>query len=196
MVTGAAKLSSQEKRQLAAALADARRRTSARLAMTVVYVSDKYPLYSMVYGGFAGIVALGVLALFWPGLTLRVGFYAAVGAAFLVTALLDVMPIRLRFIPPHAKLWECWELAHRSFASRILARTDRKTGILIFVSLGERYIEVVTDRDVDLKIPQSVWDGLIGDFMIAAKQNRIAEGLVAAVETATEVLEKHYPAAG
>jgi putative membrane protein len=97
-------------------------------------------------------------------------------------------------VPRHAKHWECWELAHRSFASRVLAQTDRKTGILLFVSLGERYVEVVTDRDVDLKVPQSAWDAIIKDFTAAAKQKRLADGLVAAVEACTKVLETHYPA--
>jgi putative membrane protein len=194
LVARAAKLSLKQKRLLATALADARGRTSARLALTVVYVSDKYPLYSLVYGALAGIAVLGALALGWPNLPLRDGFYAAVGATIVVTALFDIMPLRLKFIPRHAKFWECWELAHRSFAARILAQNDRKTGILIFVSLGERYIEVVTDRDVDRHIPQSVWDALIKDFTTAAKRRRIGEGLIAAVENATKVLEQHYPA--
>jgi putative membrane protein len=76
----------------------------------------------------------------------------------------------------------------------VLAQSDRKTGILLFVSLGERYVEVVTDRDVDLKVPQPVWDAIIKDFTAAAKQKRLADGLVAAVEACTKVLETHYPA--
>ena len=104
------------------------------------------------------------------------------------------LPLRLLLVPRHAKHWECWEMAHRSFAARVLAQTDRKTGILLFVSLGERYVEVVTDRDVDLHVQQSTWDAVIADFTRAAKQGRLADGLVAAVDACTKVLETHYPA--
>lgn len=187
-------LTADEKRQLAAALAAAKTQTAARIKLTVVYVSDKYPLYSMLYGAFVGIAVLGGLALFLPGLPLREGFYAAVGTTIAVTALCDILPVRLKLIPRHAKFWECWELAHRSFAARILARNDRKTGILLFVSLGEHYVEVVTDRDVDRHIPQREWDTLIAAFAGAARSGRIGDGLIGLVEGATAVLAPHYPA--
>ena len=96
-------------------------------------------------------------------------------------------------VPRHAKNWESWELAHRAFASRILAQNDRKTGICFFVSLAERYVEVVTDRDVDLHIPQSVWDAIIKDFLAEARRGRVGEALPKAVEACTKVLEQHYP---
>jgi putative membrane protein len=192
----AIKLSTEEHEKLRQALADAERRTTARLELTVVRASDKYPLYPMLYGGMAALAALGALAVFAHGLSLRSGFYISAGVFAAVSLILEWLPLRLMLIPKHARAWECWELAHRSFASRVLARNDRKTGILIFVSLGERYIEVVTDRDVDRHIKQDVWDGLIRDFTTAAKEKRIGEGLAAAVETATKVLEGHYPKAG
>lgn len=193
MVIGTKNISTAEKRRLAAALAAAKAKTSARIALTVVYVSDKYPLYSMVYGALTGIAVLGAMALGWPDLPLRDAFTAALGTTIVATAALDWLPLRLKFIPWHAKLWECWELAHRSFAARILAQNDRKTGVLLFVSLGEHYVEVVTDRDVDRHIPQTVWDRVIGDFLVAAKDRRYGEGLVALVTAAGEILADDYP---
>ena len=194
MVARAAKLTKEQGLQLKAALAAVPARTSARLALNVVYISDKYPLYPLIYGALVGVGVLGVLAIFWPELSLRLGFYGAAGATIVTTALLDWMPLRLKLIPKGAKFWECWELAHRSFAARVLAQNERKTGILLFVSLGEHYVEVVTDRDVDRHIPQSVWDAIIGDFAVAARQHRIGEGLIAMVGAATKVLEEQYPA--
>jgi putative membrane protein len=55
-------------------------------------------------------------------------------------------------------------------------------------------VEVVTDRDVDLRIPQSVWDAIIKDFLAGAAKGRLGSSLIAAVEACTKVLEQHYPA--
>lgn len=173
----------------------ARAKTSARMRLTVVYVSDKYPLYSMVYGALAGIFVLGALAIGWPDIPLRDGFYAALGTTIVVTAALDWLPLRLMFIPRKAKFWECWELAHRSFASRILARNDRKTGVLLFVSLGERYVEVVTDRDVDLRLRQGEWDRLIAAFTARAHKGEVGEALIELVEASGNLLATVYPVA-
>jgi putative membrane protein len=194
LVTGA-HLKADEHKTLSAALADAEKRTSARFELVTVPVSDRYTLYPIICGAIVALTVLGALALFWPGLSLRMGFLAAAGLFAALPFLFEWLPLRLMLVPRHAKHWECWELAHRSFASRVLAQTNRKTGILLFVSLGERYVEVVTDRDVDLHVPQSTWDAIIKDFTAAAKQKRLADGLVAAVEACTKVLEKHYPAA-
>jgi putative membrane protein len=187
-------LSRDERARLHAACDTAEKRTSARFELVTVPVSDRYALYPLIYGAVVGLAVLGALALFWPELTLRTGFLATAVAFAAASFLFEWLPLRLMLVPRHAKHWECWELAHRSFASRVLAQTDRKTGILLFVSLGERYVEVVTDRDVDLKVPQSAWDAIIKDFTAAAKQKRLADGLVAAVEACTKVLETHYPA--
>ena len=188
------KLSHDEHARLHAACEAAAKRTSARFELVTVPVSDRYTLYPIVGGTVVGLTALGALALFWPELSLRMGFLAAAALFAVSSFLFEWLPLRLMLVPRHAKHWECWELAHRSFASRVLAQTDRKTGILLFVSLGERYVEVVTDRDVDLKVPQSTWDAIIKAFTASAKQGRLADGLVAAVDACAKVLETHYPA--
>lgn len=187
------KITKEHRASLKAALETAEKRTSARIAVATVPVSDHYKLYPLVYGGLVAVLTLAVLAFFWPHMTLRNAFLITIVASGAVTFLLDIWPLRIAVVPHHAKLWECWELAHRAFASRVLAQNDRKTGILLFVSLGERYVEVVTDRDVDRHIPQTVWDAIIKDFLAEAKQGRVGEGLPKMVEASTAALEKHYP---
>lgn len=187
------KLTDAQRAKLKVALEAAEKRTSARLAVTTVPISDKYKLYPALYGALAAFLMGAVLSLFFPHLPLREAFLIVVVAAGVATFLLDFWPLRLAMVPRHAKLWECWELAHRAFASRVLAQNDRKTGILVFVSLGERYVEVVTDRDVDRHIPQSVWDAIIKDFLAEAKQGRVGEALPKMVEASAGVLAQHYP---
>jgi len=187
------KLSSDERGKLHAAVETAQARTSARLAVVTVPISDRYALYPLVLGGTTAFLTGAVLALFFRHMPLREAFFLVALVAAAATFLLDIMALRLAVVPRHARNWECWELAHRAFASRILAQNDRKTGILVFVSLGERYVEVVTDRDVDRHIPQSVWDAIIKDFLAEAKQGRVGEALPKMVEASAKVLEQYYP---
>ncbi len=189
------KLSHEQRSALHQACEAAEKRTSARLVVVTVPISDRYHLYPLVYGGITAVTVFAILALAFQQMALREAFFITAVIAALVTFALDWMPLRLKLVPRHAKNWECWELAHRSFASRILAQNDRKTGIVLFVSFGERYVEVVTDRDVDLKVPQSTWDAIIKEFTAAAREGHVGEGLTAAVEACTKVLEQHYPPA-
>jgi putative membrane protein len=189
------KLNSSERQALHAATAAAEARTSARIAVVTVPVSDRYGLYPLVFGAVVGFFVFTVLAGFFPHLALREAFLITAAVAAIATYALEIMALRLMVVPRHAKNWECWELAHRAFASRILAKNDRKTGICFFVSLGERYVEVVTDRDVDLHIPQTVWDAIIKDFLAEAKQGRVGAALPKAVDACATVLAQYYPPA-
>lgn len=187
-------LSHDERARLHAACEAAGKRTSARFELVTVPVSDRYAHYPIIYGAVVGLAVLGALALFWPELSLRTGFFATAVGFAASSFLFEWLPLRLMLVPKHIKHAHARDMAHRAFAARVLAQTDRKPGIVFFVSLGERYVEVVTDRDVDLKVPQGTWDAVIADFTRAAKQKRLADGLVAAVDACAKVLETHYPA--
>lgn len=187
------KLNDKDRAALRQAQEVASHQTSARIAVVTVPVSDRYALYPIIYAAAAALLAFTAIAGFFPLLSLRTGFVVTAAAAVLAGLATEYLPLRLKLISRHAKNWECWELAHRAFASRILAQNDRKTGICFFVSFGERYVEVVTDRDVDLHIPQSVWDAIIKDFLAEARKGRIGPALPKAIEACAAVLAKHYP---
>ncbi|MDE2499397.1 MAG: TPM domain-containing protein [Alphaproteobacteria bacterium] len=188
-------LSSEQRAKLHAACEAAEARTHARFILTTMHVSDRYALYPLVYGAVVGFTVLGVLALFWPELSLRDAFFAGAAVFAVASLALDWLPLRLKVVPKRVKHAHARAMAHHAFAARVLAQNDHKPGILFFVSTGERYVEVVTDRDVDLRIPQKTWDDIIADFTAAAKTGRIADGFLAAVEACTKVLETHYPKA-
>lgn len=189
------KLSEQDRAALHQAQEEAAKRTSARIAVLTVPVSDRYKLYSLVYAAAAALLTFTVIAAYFSDLSLRTAFMVTAGAAIVTGLITEYLPVRLLLISRHAKNWECWELSHRAFAARILAQNDRKTGILFFVSFGERYVEVVTDRDVDLHVPQRVWDAIIKAFLLEAKAGRAGAALPKAIEACATVLAEHYPPA-
>ena len=188
-------LSADDHKRLSAALAEAEKRTSARFELVTVPLSDRYALYPIIYGAIVGLAVLGTLALFWPELSLRTGFFATSLAFVASSLLLEWRPLRLMIVPGHVKRSHALALAHHAFAARVLAQADRKPGIAFFVSLGERYVEVVTDREVHQRAPQETWDAIIADFTDAARKDRVADGLIGAVESCTKVLATHYPTA-
>ena len=187
-------LNHEERVKVQAAESAAEARTRARLTVVTLPVSDRYALFPALYGALAAMAVLAGLALFVPVMPLRTAFFIGAAVFAAVSFALDWMPLRLACVPRRIKHAHARTLAHQAFAARVLAQTERKPGITLFVSLGERYVEVVTDRDVDLKVPQSTWDAIIADFTAGAASGRHAEALVAAIQASTKVLEQHYPA--
>jgi len=187
-------LTHDEHAKLHAAEQAAEARTGARLVLDVVPLSDRYALYPIVYGAVAGLLLLGLLALLLPELSLRDGFFATAIAFCVVSLALEWLPLKLLIVPKKVKHHHAREMAHRVFAARILAQADKKPGVALFAALGERYVEIVADRDVHSRVPQSAWDTIIADFSDFARKGRAVDGLLAAAQACTKVLEEHYPA--
>jgi len=191
MVTG---LSHDDHKRITAALTDAAKRTSARFEVVTVPLSYRYALYPIIYGAVAALAVFGILALFLPEYSLRTGFYATALAFMAASLLLEWRPLRLMIVPKRIKHSHTAAMAHHAFAATILAQSERKPGVALFVSLGERYVQVIADREVHSRVPQESWDAVVADFTDAARKGRIADGLLGAVESCTKVLEQHYPA--
>jgi putative membrane protein len=95
-----------------------------------------------VWGALVALVAAGVIALIHLApLSFRDGFAAEAVLFCVVSLVLEWQPLKLLFVPGHIKRAHARAFAHREFAVRILASPERRGGVLLFVSLGERYSE-------------------------------------------------------
>jgi len=186
-------LSDEEQARVNAAVAAVERRTSARFVLALVPVSERYLLYPLAWSAVIALLATGALALALPDLPMRDGFLVDAGLFLALTFLLDWLPIRLRLVPRRVKEHHAHVFAHREFAARILASTEHRNGVLFFVSLGERYVEVMADRDIHARVAEGTWERIVADFVAAAKSRRLADGFIAGVEACAAVLETHYP---
>jgi len=72
--------------------------------------------------------------------------------------------------------------------------TERNSGVLIYVQLVERRIEIVADRGIAAKVEQAEWDAVCREMEKAFRAGRYAEGALQAVERTTRLLAKHFPA--
>jgi putative membrane protein len=187
------KLSDGDRKRLNATLDAVRTRTSARFDLQVVSLTDRYALYPVAFGAFAALILAGVLALFYPELSLRDAFAFEVGLFVLVSLALEWVPLKLLLVPRRQKHLRAMQMAHRAFAARILAARERTSGMLIFVALGERYVELVTDDVLDRRVGQPFWDRIVKDLTADARRGDLANGLVKAVEECGKALAQHFP---
>ncbi|HKW53183.1 MAG TPA: TPM domain-containing protein [Stellaceae bacterium] len=188
-----APLSVAERDRIHAATVAVERRTSALFALAIVPVSERYVLFPLLWGAVLALAATGVLALIRPELGIGLGFVFNAALFIALSLVLDWLPLRLMLVPRRAKHAHARQLAHREFAARILANAQHRNGVLFFVSLGERYVEIIADRDIHARVPEGTWDKIVADFIAAVKAGRLADGFIAALDACAAVLETHYP---
>ena len=70
--------------------------------------------------------------------------------------------------------------------------TEFNSGVLIYLLLAERAIEIVADRGLNRHVSQAQWDELTGSMSAAFKAGNFEEGLVAAVDAVDALLRRHF----
>ena len=96
-------------------------------------------------------------------------------------------------VPQFIRRRNAHEIAIREFMVRGLSRTRDRTGILLYVALAERYAEVVADTGIADRVDAGAWRGIIDEITTATQEDRLADGLVGAVEQAGRLLAKDFP---
>jgi putative membrane protein len=185
------KLSEQDRHRIQAAVKEAEAQTHARFACVIMPASDRYGLYPLLWGAALALMAGAGLALAKPELSLRMGILIE-AALFAVSALaFDWFPLRLLLVPKHAKREHARNFAQREFAARILS--SGRDGVLFFVSLGERSVEILATREVHAKVGEAAWNAIVADFVAKAKAGRVADGAIAAIQACAGHLKMHFP---
>ena len=96
-----------------------------------------------------------------------------------------------------AQLWR--ELSSRDRAREVFAaqgvwNTEENNGVLIYLLLADRKVEVVADRGVDGKAAPGEWQAICQVMEARFREGRFEEGAIAGVRAVSEVLERHFPA--
>ena len=110
-----------------------------------------------------------------------------------ITLLLEWLPARLSIVPKRVKHAHAWQLAHREFNAHVIANPKQQHRILLFVSLGERYVEIIADHETHAFAPDGAWNKIVDRFLATVKYGRIADGVLDAIAACGAILKTHHP---
>ena len=174
------------------AIAAAEAKTAGEIFVVVARASDEYHLVPLLWATLAALFV--PLPLVFLTLLPAMQIYLAQLAVFaLLAVLLSLPPLHLAVVPHRLKGARAHARAVEQFLAQGLHTTEARTGVLIFVSLAERYAEIIADTGIAAKVEQGVWDETIAKLIDETGAGRLADGLVQAVERAGAVLADHFP---
>ena len=88
------------------------------------------------------------------------------------------------------------ERAREVFALRGVWNTEENNGVLIYLLLADRRVEIVADRGIDAHVKPDEWQAICRMMERHFAAGRFEEGAVAGVRAASELLARHFPAKG
>ena len=74
--------------------------------------------------------------------------------------------------------------------------TEHNNGVLIYLLLADRSVEIVADRGVYAKVGATEWDGICRNMEAEFKQGKFEAGVISGIDAVTRHLAIHFPAHG
>ncbi|MFK7858901.1 MAG: TPM domain-containing protein [Granulosicoccus sp.] len=199
-------LTEKEKAALSAKINHAESRTRAEIVTVIAQQSDGYRYIPVLW---AALLALSVPGLYYLYLTLTTGGWVESGQilsantwlytlqvlVFLGLGMLFQIPAaRLWIIPSSVKRQRAARHAREQFFLQNLHQTEGRTGVLVFVSVAEHYVEIIVDSAIAQAIDNDLWKQTVDEFIAHVQRGEIATGFENTIEHCREILWEHFPA--
>lgn len=185
-----------DRHAVVAAIKDAELKTSGEIIVVVAKQSDDYvhvPIHIAAGMALAVPFVLPWLARFFPWASVTLWWFFAVQLIMFIVIALGLSQSWFRYLVTPRRLMR--KYAHRNAATQFLAVNAHgtRTGVLIFVSLLERYVEIVADTAIAAKVSHADWQRIIDQMLPLLKAQKLTEALELGVEHSGEKLAKHFP---
>lgn len=196
-------LSEEESRRVAEAVEAAEKKTGGEIATAIIAESEDYGFRELVFAVILGFAAYAVAVAFSPALETLLttmfwsysGWYlhTLLGLIGLVVGVVAYFAAQIpavdRLIVSKAAMKEAVaRRARRHFMEAGVYDTVDRTGILVFVSVLERRVELIADRGINEKVKPDTWNSIVADLTKGIAAGRTADALVEAVEACGKVL--------
>ncbi len=205
-------LSHEDHAKVSAAIAAAESSSDGEIVAVVSDCSDPYHDVALHWAVLVLIATIAIFAAapqvlhFWrdtllggwrpePGFgeLLTLAMILAVAKYTAVLLILRYKPLRLALTPRATKARRVRRRAIATFKAGAERRTIGRTGILIYLSMGEHRAEIVADEAITKVTSPETWGEAMAALLVEVKTGRPADGIVAAGEKVGAVLAEHFP---
>ncbi|MBX2826002.1 MAG: TPM domain-containing protein [Gammaproteobacteria bacterium] len=199
-------LDTDEKAAITQQIRSAEAGTSGEIVTIITQRSDDYTYIPLLWATLAALSLPGIYFLFsnlsaggWQADGLREidpqSIYLYQVALFFILAIVvQWEPVKMRLIPRQVRKHRAAANARSQFLSQHLHWTEHRTGILIFVSLSEHYVEIIVDQALAEKVPDNYWQKTVDRFINDVRSGATARGFSHAIDDCQKVLWEHFPA--
>lgn len=188
----------EEHERVTAAIRAAEARTSGEIFCVVARASSGY-FFTAAFSLAVSILVVSLaIALFldalWISVPVPIFVLSQIVALAFALGLIGIFPaLRILLVPRRALYREAHANAAKQFLARNIHLTAARTGVLVFVSLDERYAEVIADSGINSRVTQDTWNDIVADLVAHARGDRLADGFVRAIGAVGELLAAHFP---
>lgn len=185
-------ITAQDRERISNAIRAAEAKTSGEIVCVLAQNSSDVTAWPIFIAAVAAL-ALPWLLVEFTAMTVQRILSLQIVLFFVLMALLCLPRVRVALMPRAARRAVAHRVAMDQFLARGIARKKDRCGILIFVSLAERYARIIADEGISARVPQSTWQGAVDALVAHMRSGDIADGFVAAINVCGNELATHFP---
>ncbi len=187
-------LTDEDRAKVEAAIAEIEKQSDAELVTVLARQADDYRYIPLMCAALLSLL-VPLALVFVPLWTSPLQILLAQWTVLVVLGLvLHWQPLKMALVPRRIKRWRAGNLARRLFLEHNLHHTRGATGVLLFVSDAERYVEIIADRGISEQVPDAQWQSIVDAFVVRVKRDEVLDGFLECVAACGEHLIRHVPA--
>ena len=186
-------LSQEDQDSIRDAIETQEKRTLAEMVTVVTDASDNYRYIPVLWASIISMLVPGIIYIaggwtdFSSLYTLQVLLFLALAILFRLTA------IKHYLIPKTIKRQRAARMARQQFFAQQLHNTEKRLGVLLFVSVAEHYVEILSDTGASEKISDQQWQHIVGEFTRQVSAGSVTQGFLDAISKCGDLLAEAAP---
>ena len=202
------KLNKDDLKNIGSAVKEAESKTSGEITTAIIKESYNYAIYELMFAVIIGLIYFVISMffadsiekwlqnMFWDySVNYLIMFYGF--SIFVVITIFyfigNISSIDLLIVPKKVRNEKVKQRAIRHFMESGVNNTKDRTGILIFISLLEKKVELLADSGINEKISQEKWQHIVDNIIEGIKQKAVASHLIKSICDCGTLLSEHFP---
>ena len=184
-----------DRQRIKEAVVAAEQHTSGEFVAVAARTSDAYHSVALLWAVGLTLVLPAPLLLFHAPLRYLHIYQLQIVTFILLALIFEYLPgLHMSLVPKRLRYAHASRLAHAQFYEQGVHLTREHSGVLLFVSMAERYVEIVADKGIHEKIGEARWQGIVEGFTARVGAGDVVGGFVTAIAACGEAMAEHYPA--
>ena len=185
-------LNNDEKESIEKQIKKLEEKSSAELVAVITDFSSSYNLLILIFSlVFTFLISL--INLYFNASTIMFFEIQLSTFAFFILMFHNFKQYFLYLLPKKYKYNKASKKAKEEFINQGLYDTQTKLAIMFFVSIEEKYVEIITDKNVKEKIDDTYWQEIVNEFIKDVKNKEFTQGYEKAIKSCSEILINNFP---
>ncbi|MCC7037390.1 MAG: TPM domain-containing protein [Alphaproteobacteria bacterium] len=183
------KVTDDMRREIRQAVEALERTTTGEMVCVVAQSSARYVLFPLVWASMAALLLPVVNIAAAGAVTFGIQSIAfiALAALFLLT------PLKVAVTPRGLRQTNCRRHAFEQFFALKMNETNKRSGVMLFISVAERHVEIIADKGINDKVLPDEWARIVDAVVTDVRANKVQDAFLNAIRACGAVLVEHFP---